>query len=98
MENLSGFVPIILMFGIAYFLILRPQAKERESHDKLIAGLSKGDRVVTSSGIHGKVTAVKEETVTLEISKGTQITLDKPSIARREGEGKPADAAASAKN
>ena len=73
--------PLILMFGIFYFLLIRPQQKKAKEHRALIDALKKGDMVVTAAGIHGKVTSVDENIVTLEIAPGINIKIGKGFIA-----------------
>jgi preprotein translocase subunit YajC len=80
---LGGLVPIILMFGIFWFVLIRPQNKEREAHKTLVAALQKGDKVVSKSGLHGRVYSVGETTVELEIADKVRITVDKMSVARK---------------
>ncbi len=73
--------PLILMFGIFYFLLIRPQQKKAKEHRALIDALKKGDLVVTAAGIHGKVTSVEENIVVLEIATGVNIKIGKGYIA-----------------
>ncbi|MCB9685275.1 MAG: preprotein translocase subunit YajC [Alphaproteobacteria bacterium] len=87
--NPVDFLPILLIFGVMYFMVIRPQLREKGDHDKLLASLAKGDRVVTSSGIHGTVNSVDGDTLSLEIAEKTRITIEKSSIARREGDPAP---------
>lgn len=68
-ENaLMGMLPIILMFVILYFLMIRPQMKRQKEHRNMVAALAKGDEVITSGGLLGKVTKVSDSYVTIEIS------------------------------
>lgn len=83
METAGSFIPFVLMLMVFYFLIIRPQVKEKEAHDRLVAGLAKDDEVVTSSGLHGKVVAVADATLVLEIAKNTRVTLDKVAVVRK---------------
>ena len=78
---LMNLVPLVFMFGIFYFLLIRPQQKKAKEHRALIDTLKKGDLVVTAAGIHGKVTAVDENIVTLEIAPGINIKIGKGFIA-----------------
>ncbi len=71
---------LIGIFAIFYFLIIRPQKKERERHRKLIESLKKGDKVVTSAGIWGTVTEIGERTVTLKVDANTKITFSKEAV------------------
>ena len=64
-----GFLPIILMFVVLYFLMIRPQMKRAKEHKTMLAALKKGDEVVTAGGMVGKVTKVGESYVTLEVSR-----------------------------
>ena len=83
MGGYEQFIPILLIFGLMYFLIIRPQNQERAAHDALIASLAKDDRVVTQGGIFGKIVSVAAETVVMEIADKTRITLEKNVVARR---------------
>jgi preprotein translocase subunit YajC len=78
---LMNLVPLVFMFGIFYFLLIRPQQKKAKEHRALIDTLKKGDPVVTAAGIHGKVTSVDENIVTLEIAPGINIKIGKGFIA-----------------
>lgn len=62
------FVPIILIFGIFYFLLIRPQQKRQKKKEAMIKGIEKADAVVTSGGLHGKVTGVTDDVLTIEIA------------------------------
>ncbi len=84
--NPVDLLPILLIFGVMYFLLVRPQIQEKREHDKLLASLARDDRVITSSGIHGKVVSVENDVVVLEIGERTRVTFDKSSVARREGD------------
>ena len=84
--NPIDLLPLVLIFGVMYFLIIRPQVQERQAHEKLLESLTRDDAVVTASGVHGKVVSVSDTTVVLEIAEKTKITIDKKSIARRQGE------------
>ena len=66
--GLLGFMPIILMFVILYFLMIRPQMKRQKEHKALVAALTKGDEVLTASGILGRVTRVTDAYIDVEIS------------------------------
>ncbi|NPA42301.1 MAG: preprotein translocase subunit YajC [Aquificae bacterium] len=71
---------LVGIFAIFYFLIIRPQKKERERHRKLIESLKKGDKVVTSAGIWGTVAEIGERTVTLKVDANTKITFSKEAV------------------
>jgi preprotein translocase subunit YajC len=67
-QQLLGFLPIILMFVVLYFLMIRPQMKRAKDHRSMLEALAKGDEVVTAGGIVGKVTKVGDGYVTLEVA------------------------------
>jgi preprotein translocase subunit YajC len=73
-------LPMILMFVVLWFLVIRPQMKKAKEHKALIAALSKGDEVVTQGGILGRIVKVDENYVTVEIAAGTEVVVQKPSI------------------
>ena len=71
---------MLLMFGLMYFLILRPQAKRAKEHSSMVEGLSKGDEIVTSGGILGRIEKVDEQFVTLKIANNTAIRVQKHTV------------------
>lgn len=77
----SSFIPLILMFVIFYFLLIRPQQKKAKEHREMISNIKTGDRVVTSGGIHGRVTAVGETTMTLEIADKVRVKLTRGNVS-----------------
>jgi len=83
-ENLSQFLPLIAMFAILYFLMIRPQMKKAKEHKALIAGLQKGDEVITQGGLTGKVTAIGDNYVKIEVGSNSagavEITVQRPAI------------------
>ncbi|MEZ4319782.1 MAG: preprotein translocase subunit YajC [Myxococcota bacterium] len=81
--GIEQFIPLLLVIGLMYLLIIRPQNQERAAHEALLASLTKDDQVVTTGGIFGKVLSVSTETVVLEIAEKTRITLEKKFVARR---------------
>lgn len=83
---LSTLILLPIMFLMMYFLVIRPQRKEEEDRKKMIEGLQKGDTVVTSSGIHGKIVEFKEnnELVVLNISKDTNVTFNSSVISKKK--------------
>ncbi|KGD94071.1 preprotein translocase subunit YajC [Achromobacter sp. RTa] len=82
---LMGMLPIILMFVILYFLMIRPQMKRQKEHRNLLAALAKGDEVVTAGGMLGKVTKVNDSYVTVEVSeladKPVEVIMQKSSVS-----------------
>ncbi len=77
----SQFIMLGAMVVIFYMFFIRPQQKKQKNQKNFIGELSKGDKVVTMGGIHGKVTEVTDTTLTLDIDRGTKITIDKSSIS-----------------
>ncbi len=73
-------LPMILMFVVLWFLLLRPQMKKAKEHKALIEALQKGDEVVAAGGLVGRITKIGEAYVTLEISEGTEVIVQKPAI------------------
>lgn len=69
--------PIILIFIIFYFLLIRPQKSKEKEHQKMLANLNKNDEIVTSSGIHGTIVNIKDKTIILRIDDNVKIELEK---------------------
>src|SRR5262250_4000205 len=76
----SFFVPLIFIFIIMYFVMIRPQKKRQEQQQKLIGSLKTGDRVVTNAGIHGLISNVKETTVLVKVADNVKIEIDKSAV------------------
>jgi preprotein translocase subunit YajC len=74
------FLPLIFIFVIFYFLLIRPQQKKAKEHTKLISSLKTGDKVITTAGIHGLITNVKEATVTVKVADNVKIEFDKAAV------------------
>jgi preprotein translocase subunit YajC len=74
------FLPLILLFVVFYFLMIRPQMKRQKEHRNMVAALSKGDEVVTNGGIAGKVEEVGESFITVEIAPNVKIKLQKGAV------------------
>ena len=77
----SGFIPIILMFVIFYFLLIRPQQKRQKETRNMITNLKKGDRVITSGGLHGRITGIDDTTLTLEIAYKVRVKVGRSNVA-----------------
>ena len=78
---LLSFLPLVLIFVVFYFLLIRPQQKRQKTHQKLLQALNRGDQVITSSGIHGTIANVKERTVIVVIADGVKVEIEKSHIA-----------------
>ena len=74
-------LPMILMFVVLWFLMIRPQMKKAKEHKALLAALSKGDEVVTQGGLVGKVVKVGDSYVTIEIAANTEVVVQKPAVS-----------------
>jgi preprotein translocase subunit YajC len=77
----SAFVPLILMFAIFYFLLIRPQQKKAKQHKMLLSSLKKGDKVVSSGGLHGTVTGLTDDTITMEVAPKVRVKVSRGSVA-----------------
>ena len=78
---IASLMPIIFIFGIFYFLLIRPQQKKQKEHEKMITSLKKNDEVVTNGGIHGTVVNVKDDTLTVKIDENVKVEINKNAIA-----------------
>ncbi|MDX2480747.1 MAG: preprotein translocase subunit YajC [Desulfuromusa sp.] len=76
----QGIIMLVAMFAIFYFLLIRPQQKRAKQQKALVGGLKAGDSVVSAGGIHGKISAVEETTVTIEVATGVKIKLNRGSV------------------
>ena len=80
--GLGGLVPIFLIFGIMYFLMIRPQQKKLKEHRAMLAAMRKGDQIVTAGGLIGKVIKVKEDNeVEVEIATGIKVRVRQSTVA-----------------
>ena len=77
---MAGFLPLILIFAVFYFLLIRPQQRKAKEHQAFLNNLKKGEDVVTSGGIHGRITGITDTIVTLEIADGVRIKVNRPSV------------------
>ena len=82
-----------IMAAIFYFVLWRPQQEEAKQAQKLVAGLVRGDRVVTASGIHGTVHEARDSTLVLEIAPNTYMTVDRETVKRKLAEDAPSSSA-----
>lgn len=80
---LQQFLPIILLFVGMWFLIIAPQRKRQKAHDKMLRELKSGDEIITSGGIHGSITNVKEDRFVVKIADNTKIELGKSFVASK---------------
>ena len=78
---LMQFAPLILIFGVFWFLLIRPQTKRQKEHKEMLSNLKKGDKVVTNGGIHGTVIGVADRVVVLKIAENVKIEVAKGCVA-----------------
>ena len=74
-------LPLILIFLVFYFLLIRPQKKQMQKHQQMINELAKGDRVITGGGIHGRITALKGKQLEVEIAPNTRVIVNRGSVS-----------------
>ena len=80
LDSIGSYLPFLLLFVLLYFLMIRPQQKKQKEQRDLLSALAVGDEVLTAGGIVGKITKVTDNFITLEISEGTEIIIQKTSI------------------
>ena len=78
--GLASFLPLIILFAVFYFLLIRPQLKQAKQHKKLVSELAKGDEVSTSGGLLGKIKEVGDNFVLIEIAKETEVKIQKNAV------------------
>ena len=79
---LATFLPLILVFAVFYFFMIRPQVRKQKEMTTYRSSLAKGDKVITTGGIYGKVTDVKDSTVTVDVGDGVLLKIDKSAILK----------------
>ncbi len=84
--GLMNFLPLVLIFGIFYFLLIAPMRKRQKALQSMIAALSKGDKVVTSGGVYGEIYALEDETVILKVADNVRLKVARSAIASSQGE------------
>ena len=91
MNGLESFIPIILIFVIMYFLLIRPQQKKIKEHKNMVDNLRRGDQVLTQGGIIGKITKVKEgEEIEVELAKDVKVSVIRSTIVNVMSKTEPA--------
>lgn len=82
MQGIESLIPLLLIFAIMYFLLIRPQQKKLKEHQEMVAALRRGDQVVTQGGVIGKVTKVKDDSneVEVEIAQGVIVKVVRSTI------------------
>jgi len=82
MSSLTGMLPLVLMFVVLYFVMIRPQMKKQKEHRTMIDALAKGDEVATAGGLLGKVTKMGDSYLTLELAAGVEVQLQRSAIVQ----------------
>jgi len=91
MEAFAQFVPLILIFAIMYFLLIRPQQRKLKDHKKMVESLRRGDMILTQGGLIGKVTKVKEDNeLEVELSEGVKVRVVQSTVAQVLSKTEPA--------
>jgi preprotein translocase subunit YajC len=80
---LSGMLPIVAIFAIMYFLVLRPQSKKAKDHQKMLTELKKGEEVVTQGGIIGKITGITDGELVLQVQEGVRLRVLRSAVQSR---------------
>ncbi|MEM7542128.1 MAG: preprotein translocase subunit YajC [Pseudomonadota bacterium] len=78
----TAFLPLIVLFVVFYFFLIRPQMKQQKEHSKMVDALTKGDEAVTNGGLLGRITEVGENFIKMEISKGIEVKVQRRAIAQ----------------
>lgn len=92
MDALAQFIPLILIFGIMYFLLIRPQQKRMKEHQAMVEALRRGDQIVTQGGLIGKVAKVKDDKeVEVEIAEGVKVRVVRATISQVLNKTEPAE-------
>lgn len=79
-SSLMTFVPLVLMFIVLYFIMIRPQMKRQKEHRNMLAAMTKGDEVVTGGGLVGKISKINEAYITLEVADNVEVTVQKGAV------------------
>ncbi|MDF1579569.1 MAG: preprotein translocase subunit YajC [Desulfuromonadales bacterium] len=76
----EGIIMLVVMFAIFYFLLIRPQQKRAKQHKEMVEALKIGDQIVTAGGIHGRIAAVQDDIISVEIASGVKIKVNRASV------------------
>jgi len=83
MQELGQFLPLIFLFAIFYFLIIRPQQKQQKEHAAMLEALSKGDKILTSGGLHAEVVKVEEDFIKIKLNDTSIVKLEKAFVNKK---------------
>ena len=82
MEQIGAFLPLILLFVVFYFLLIRPQQKQQKQRKEMISNLKKGDRVVTIGGVHGIIKEIDETNISLRVAENINLKMSRAAVDR----------------
>jgi preprotein translocase subunit YajC len=82
MSSLTGMLPLVLMFVVLYFVMIRPQMKRQKEHKSMIEALAKGDEVATAGGLLGKVTKLGDSYVSVEVANGIEVQIQRSAVVQ----------------
>jgi len=85
LNSVLGFLSIILIFAVLYFLMILPQQRRQKKHSRMIEQIKRGDRVVLGSGIHGIVSNVRDQTFLVKVAESTELEVDKSAVSYKFG-------------
>lgn len=80
LESIQPYLPLILMFGLLYFLFIRPQQAQQRKRQEMLSQIKRGDQVITIGGIHGEITVVTDNIVRLKVSDGVELEMNKSGV------------------
>ncbi len=86
MENLQSFLPIIVLFAVFYFLLIRPQQRQQKKRKEMLGALQKGDKVVTIGGIYGTIKELREKDMVLRVGDNVDMRMTRYSVDRQQEE------------
>lgn len=86
-QMLANILPLFLIFGIFYFILIRPQQKQQKEFKKMLEGLKKNDQIVTTGGVHGTIVNIKEKTLIVRVDENVRMEIDRSAVARLEKAG-----------
>ncbi|PTX55341.1 preprotein translocase subunit YajC [Melghirimyces profundicolus] len=80
MEGLAQFLPLILIFAVFYFLLIRPQQKRQKERNAMLSALKKGDKVITIGGLHGTILDLTDDRITLKVNENTRLVFERSAV------------------
>jgi len=86
MDVIGSFLPLIVLFAIFYFLVIRPQQVQAKKHKEMIGALTKGDKIVTNGGFHAEVVRVEDDSLKVKMTDSMIVKIDRDAVARKLGD------------